>query len=383
MAFPSPIKVIGELSMYSDVFEYFKGALYNTYSPNYSLGNLERWPVWFRNIQADISFIQSGTFETGGITFPMTRQRFYDWIDYWVRDDTYDDATDEGYMYCFKLINGQPLYTFAEPSTDWPVRALNDWGKIKSLELAIFGNVANGGSLSSNSIFTSGHVHSRVPEFSICSLTYLRCALVRFADYGCHPFISIRPEPTSPVTNTGARTFNWTNAPGFNNNSDYEYSINEGSWTVVSSKPISIPSNVHVPAGKLLVRTRSAGISYINPSEPIYNSAAYIGPVYVHVWVGAIDASTFRVHIRTADDSTFNTNIMVTGQAQFNFVGGGTFTQPYSVVLGPGDYQYMEIIGFTNGPVDTVTPGVINTATPSPTSIDGRTIIVVMNDSLE
>lgn len=370
MAYPSPIKVIGPLSQIDDMFDYFKGALLDNEKER--LGkNLELWPYFYDPLFVDESFINSQFFPLPDL--PFNRQKFYDWIDYWTFDESVAGVVNE-----FKTINGAKLYTFAEPQPGWTIRAVNDWGKIKSLELGIFGSVGNGGSLSSNSIIGSGSFYSRIPYMTRCSLTYLRYGLVRFESYGaCHPEEAQTPAPTNPVVNTSARTFNWTNAAGFSELSNYEYYINGSGWITVTSKPISIPSNTHVPIGSLLVRTK--GIGYTEPSDIIENDIAYISPIDLYIWVTINNSSSYTVYAAVIEPLPASLNIM--GSVNIVLTPNMPQLYPFSIFLQSG-----QSYGTDHGFASSINTGSLANQVSSlglvisPTTVDSRPININLNE---
>lgn len=185
MAYPNPITETGALSIGGDVFEYFKGALLDG---NDRAGkNYETWPYFYESFLADDWFINSIYMPLPNL--PFNRGVFYDWIDYWTGPDTYGDVIpDEGTINRFSSIGSTRLYTFPEVLTGWTEKNVTDWGKIKTLELGMFGSVGNGGSLTTASIIGSGTVSSRIPFMTRYDMNYLRYGLTRFDSYGsCHP----------------------------------------------------------------------------------------------------------------------------------------------------------------------------------------------------
>ena len=185
MAYPNPIKTTGALSIGADVFEYFKGALSDSSIPR----NPEKWPYFMLSSFAIDYFLNSLTFnfqDTGSataLTLPMNRGKFYRCIDFWS-----GTATPQ-YNFPFTTKpNG--LYSYSEPISGWTVNNVNDWGKIKSVELALFGNVGNGGSLSSNTLssFNGMSLTNSVSSWVNYDMNYLRYGLIKFDSYGsCHP----------------------------------------------------------------------------------------------------------------------------------------------------------------------------------------------------
>lgn len=371
MAYPNPIKILGPLSQTNDMFEYFKGALLD--SVNEPDGkNLELWPYFYDPSLVDESFIYSQSFPLPNL--PFNRQVFYNWIDYWTFDDGIEGVINE-----FKTINGVKLYTFADPQSGWTIKAINDWGKIKTLELALFGNVANGGNLSSSSIIGSGYFAGRIPYMSICSMNYLRYALVRFEDYGiCHSLENSNPPPTDPISNGITRRFDWTNAPGFNNISQYEYNINGEGWVPVGSKPIIIPFGEYVGPGNLLLRTKSHG--YFSASTTITNDTLFDAPVDIYLWVEVPNSSTYVVYVGSLNFPVYG-SLTFTGNVMLSVTGGGTQNYPFNVSLN-ADQDYSTYTGFGSNLNTSAMHFVITPVTVYPSTINGRTINLYLNEQI-
>lgn len=80
------------------------------------------------------------------------------------------------------------------------------------------------------------------------------------------------PAPTAGVVDDSANTFNFTYATGYTNNSDYEYSINNGAYQTVTAKPISV-GDIAISSGQLRVRVKAA--TGRNSSAALTNSAPF------------------------------------------------------------------------------------------------------------
>lgn len=292
MAYPETIKETGVLSQSNDVFDYFKGGLAD-------LNNPEIWPLWNPSTGLFIDFfILSWTYVNPAninsrISFPMTRQQFYNWIDFWtITTDSGNSRVNET-MHMFRTIHGAKLYQFADVqgNENWTKEAVIHWGKIKTLELAIFGSVGNGGSLTTNSIFTSGSVVSRVPEFTINSLNYLRYGLSRFenkesiasAPYGtCHPNEVIGPALTKIAEIPASRYIRFEMPSGvLLGDCEVSTSPNEnftpffGTVTVVGSTVTwTVPAG-NYPPGTISMRVRWSRGSYREAGPIITNSIHY------------------------------------------------------------------------------------------------------------
>lgn len=92
------------------------------------------------------------------------------------------------------------------------------------------------------------------------------------------PYTLTIPKPAAPtagVVNDANNTFAWTNATGFNQSSDYEYSLNSGqSWSGVSSNPISV-GNRALAIGAVQVRVKAAPSSSRPAGDALANAQAF------------------------------------------------------------------------------------------------------------
>jgi len=97
--------------------------------------------------------------------------------------------------------------------------------------------------------------------------------------------------PTAPVVHDGLNTFGWMNVAGFDNPSDYEYSLNGGAvWTEAVSNPQPVPDQAYAvgqvqvrvkrdesngrPAGAALASTAAYTVTPpapVAPSDPVEN----------------------------------------------------------------------------------------------------------------
>lgn len=303
MAYPDRILEVGALSTYGDVFEYFKGALDAMLKGKVQAeyGN-EVWTNSFRTA-------------FGGGNYPITRAQFNNIItsNFWDPND---------------------LLTATEPVSGWPVDKVNDWAKVQSIALALFGSRTGSTSDSSFSYLTGSR--SNTAGWKVYEMNLLRFALVRFEDYGsCYPEIAKRPAPTNPVVSAANRTFNWTNASGFPNVSDYEYRINASPWTVASSKPINVGLD-GVVAGGVLLRTRGDG-KYIEPSDSITNGSDYPAiPYTIQVAMYAlISGTTAQYDVTVQADRVVSTSVTIGGFAQV-LVNGNNRTFQWTVTINGG-----------------------------------------------
>lgn len=227
------------------------------------------------------SFVQPDT----SFVFPCTRAQFYAHIDKFT-------GYLDGSSFWFRTIGATKIYSISSMDESYTVEVLNDWSKVKSLELAIFGSFGNGGDLGATSTVGSGTFMSVIPNFKRFELGLLRWALVKFPNYDtCYPEEMYLPSPTALQVNPSARTINWNNAPGFPNVSDYEVSVNEGEWVRTTGKPFTIPTLGYVPVGQLMLRTRTSPGSYLSASEVLLNEMAYPDvPITLSLDVSAADS---------------------------------------------------------------------------------------------
>ncbi len=80
--------------------------------------------------------------------------------------------------------------------------------------------------------------------------------------------------PTNPVVDDGYNTFGWTYVPGFENVTDYEYSVDHGeTWENVIASPQLI-GDVKLPAGAVQVRLKANDASG-EAGKPLVSTEAY------------------------------------------------------------------------------------------------------------
>lgn len=270
MAYPDAIKETGALSNTDDIFEYFKGAL-----RDYTL-NPEQWP--YSTLGVGDYFIASNGFGGGGfIQVPMNRSTFYDWIDYWtITTSTPDNVVNNSNFY-FRTIHGGPLYIFNEVqgNTNWPVQAVKDWGKIKTLEKGIFGSVGNGGDLSATSIIGSGAFQTRCQFMVQNELNYMRYGLSKFSSYGnCHPN-QIFADPLILVAQSAANRLIYFDRPSGILLGDCERSFDYGvTWSPITEQPMIVPSG-RFETSQIQLRVRRSRGAYIEASDIIYNTIVF------------------------------------------------------------------------------------------------------------
>jgi hypothetical protein len=104
--------------------------------------------------------------------------------------------------------------------------------------------------------------------------------------------------PTSPTHDDDANTFGWTNATGFDDATDYQYSLDNGiSWKDVVSNPIN-PSNLDIAAGHVQVRVKAAEDT--NPTgdtlKSLHAFTKQAGPCAGGDAAGEIDGNCYTRH---------------------------------------------------------------------------------------
>ncbi|MNJ46195.1 hypothetical protein D3C77_413200 [compost metagenome] len=96
--------------------------------------------------------------------------------------------------------------------------------------------------------------------------------------------------PTAPVVDDGHNTFGWSNVPGYNDLTDYEYSVDGGKhWLVVTANPQPV-GDFNYSAGAVMVRVKAnealgmaAGLSLASDKaftvNSIYDTYSLIGEI--------------------------------------------------------------------------------------------------------
>lgn len=344
MAYPNPIKTTGALSTGGDIFEYFKGATQALLTNQVQAEYISvPWTSDFRSI-------------FGGDDYPITRNTFNIII-----QANFSDTDD--------------LLFAEEPESGWVMEKVNDWAKVQSIMLAVFGSRTGSPSQTSLSYLTGPR--SNTSGWNIYDMNLLRFALSRFDSYGaCYPESVQAPPPTSPVVNIPNRTFNWTNAPGYNNLTDYRYSINNGMSDIPFEKPIVIPNNVSVPVGGIKVWT--FGGRYLDDSDEITNSVSIPSvqvvanlTVYCY-YTGSQIMWSGGVGLNRAISSV----LTISGTAQYQISGGSSYSFSFSVSIPNGETSGNNGGPIAGGPVGTVTSTSVLTANAFPSSFEGQPIIV-------
>lgn len=331
MAYPSPIKTSGALSTGGDIFEYFKGA---------TQAFLNEIP------QSEYTDEYWGAVRTWmkSQSYPVSRSAFNTII-----NNNFPDSAD-------LLSSNEP------PSSGWSIYKVYDWAKVQSFIRAIFGE--SGATTSSGLSGSMGNVSG----WSRYDLVLLRFGLVRFDNYGsCYPDATETPPPTNPVTNVGARTFNWTNAPGYGSVSNYEYSIAGAPFKNVTSKPLNV-GNLLIPAGALRLRTKEHG--YLDASSVITNNAEYPlanWSVTVQVFVSGFN---YTANIRPSYLYVpVTVAVTVTGVVEFYDMNSILRSFTYTVTL-PANQDFGTNNAPTGQPQAPVwTNSAIKSGIPSPTTV--------------
>lgn len=318
MAFPDNIKSSGSLSLAKDLAEYFRWSCgLQTVAPNNNTplndANPEGWPFIIDAPATHRQFmVQDESVNPSGINMytrasTITRKQFYDYIDFW---SNRPGTTSEKRVGFFSQdINGMGLYYYdtPEPNTVWSLKQLNDWGKIKTLELMFFKSAGDDEFIPEGEGSTGEYLNDLMimaPNWSsndalyrlvnhlitttqlTSSLEYLRCGLTRFEDYEGYNndiLLPSRPAPSNLIADTLNRVFTFTPVPHFLNWSCYEYSFNSGgSWSKMFANEVPVPSG-GVPIGGLIVRLASDGV--YPAGNTITNDTAIIpSPVEISVY---------------------------------------------------------------------------------------------------
>ncbi|WP_449435035.1 hypothetical protein [Pedobacter steynii] len=154
--------------------------------------------------------------------------------------------------------------------------------------------------------------------------------------------------PTSPVTNSTDRTFNWTYSTGFTTATDYEFTLNSGStYANVTVKPIVVDNNAY---GINTVGVRVKAQSGLNTaSATLFNSVAFTSGATATValtsWQTPITGGTL-----SGNSLMFTTAAGVFGGARGNYyipAGGSGWVESTSdfatngaIILASGSTTY-------------------------------------------
>lgn len=322
MAVPK-IKASGPLNLRAHLFTYFKQALID-------VDNHEEFPMFNQTItgnrvrlmnsdvggtSARLLTIRPWVFDAGVKTMPITRGDLYKYFESYSRSGS--NGKDE-YLPDFNIITGMFatlqtntfLYSQSSLNNLWSYKQVNDWGRMKTIELALFGDVKNGSGLTDQSLstFNGKTVRQAMQDSTMCSLFYLRCALKHFTSYGSNTFngtLNRNNITISGLALNSDRTFRFNKHASFPDNVSYEYAVNSNSnyLPVSSNTAQSISDPDQVPAGSLKVRLASDDIY---PAGPILSSTF------------VIPADTYRVEVRNlvrilAGSITFSTNVATLG----------------------------------------------------------------------
>lgn len=325
MAVPK-IKASGPLNLRAHLFTYFKQALIDA-------DNHEEFPMLnqtftgnrVRLMNSDVGgtvarllTIRPWVFDAGVKTMPITRGDLYKYFESYSRSGS--NGKDE-YLPNFIITTGMFatlqtntfLYSQSSLNNLWSYKQVNDWGRMKTIELALFGDVKNGSGLTDQSLstFNGKTVRQAMQDSTMCSLFYLRCALKHFTSYGSNTFngtLNRNNITISGLALNSDRTFRFTKNANFPENGSYEYSVNSNSnyLPVTSNTAQSISDPSEISSGALKVRLASDGVY---PPGPILSSTF------------VVPSDTYRVEVRNLvrileGSITFSTNVAI--------LGGGT-----------------------------------------------------------
>jgi hypothetical protein len=302
-SYPNPLPTTGSLEL-SNVLDYFKGALLE--STDFSSRRVDYNPEYWPFNDNDRGFLDEAP------NFPMSRGDFYDWIDYYTNDATI--------TYAFGTIGGQKLYEIPNKAAGWPIRAVNDWARIKLLELMFFGDFGNGSDLSKISDVGSGTVWEVVPNCTRANMYLLRYGLLKFDTYGeCHDDTPIKPpSPSNLTVNASLRSFDFTYAPGYTSPSLYEFSINGAGFTAVTSKPMDLSDyKMLIPAGGIALRVAASTV-YEDSGNQI-QSVSSVPAVPADLFV-TLDNQITHFILEASVDEPLNTTIKITANVAVNSV---------------------------------------------------------------
>lgn len=86
--------------------------------------------------------------------------------------------------------------------------------------------------------------------------------------------------PINPVVDDALNTFGWGNAPGFNQLTDYEYTIDGGvTWQPASANPLMIGEGEY-PAGRIGVRVKAGALPGLGASAALLSDQPFTNDVY-------------------------------------------------------------------------------------------------------
>lgn len=162
--------------------------------------------------------------------------------------------------------------------------------------------------------------------------------------------------PTNPVVNDAANTFGWTNVPGYNSTSLYEYSVNSGStWHNCTANPQPVGNHAYA-AGVVQVRVeadypagRAAGQVLASPSAFTLSGQTVLATPATPTLLSNIAAWTSVAHendgykLRLFRDGDVVTTVTIAHGAAltYDFSASMTTSGTYTVrvtALGTGDY---------------------------------------------
>lgn len=313
MAYPNNIKSSGSLSQVNDLLEYFTGALREV--PSWSpvtqdelITDPELNPARANKIPQTVHFFMNNK-GNGSLTInslPITREYLYEVFDTWVYQESLENNANiviSNYLSCHP--SGMSLYHYHSPQSDWTVKMVNDWGKMKVIEYALFGNcgsdperayfddtygITYAGGLSDTTLpeFNGQTILASSVNWKKTKLSYLRCALIQFEDYG--DYSNNEELEMLPITSinvdTSTRKITWVSPYPYKIlGSWYEITYDGGlTWTIPSTREVTAPIT-GFEANKLGIRHREH--NYYGFSEPLFSSASLpdISPINIRAEV--------------------------------------------------------------------------------------------------
>ena len=118
-------------------------------------------------------------------------------------------------------------------------------------------------------VYTTGDVQIRIKADAAQNRAASE-VLVNTSPYTASSVISRPKAPANPVQNDNLNTFNWDLVTGFDDISEYEYSLTGGvDWTTVTNKPLDV-GDVDIDAGHVQVRVKA------NPSTDTLSGSILI-----------------------------------------------------------------------------------------------------------
>lgn len=296
MAYPNNIGTENN-NQVNDFLEYFVGALHHPPSWNSTTDAL----IYSAEDNPIRGFPPSGIIyrfliymgNTGYSTnpLPITRGYLYEIFDSWIHDLDLENNPDlivENYFSTTEY--GLSLYNFESPEPNWSKKMVIDWGKMKVIEYALFGNCGSDpdkrivDDSMGVTVYAGGLSDTTLPEFNgqtilasalnwkKTKLSYLRCGLAQFDNYGIYSnnsFPEVLPI-TSIIVNQSTRQITWTVPYGSANHpSLFEITYDGGAtWQNVATLTVTAPQT-GFGSNQLGIRYKAR--NYFNPSPAVYS----------------------------------------------------------------------------------------------------------------